>query len=372
MWNAWRAANPDVRPDLSEKDLSGADLVRADLHHAILHDAILRDADMGLAILMGAELFNADLCNVKLVQADMSGAVLNYANLHMANMLQANLHGTYLVEANLNEADLRKANLIYAHVESAILTRANLSKANLSHARFIKADLTGANLQLAILNETDLTKATLVGCRVYGISAWDVKLDGAIQSDLIISQDGKPEIKVNDLEVAQFIYLFGHSKKIDKVVDTMSSKSVLILGRFSGSHKAILDAISEKLPTISDYIPIIFDVTKPKSRDLTETIRVLAHLSHFVIADMTNAKSIPHELMSFVPFLPSVPVQPIILKGRKTYSMFRDHLERYPWVLSLYEYESEEQLLADLDEKIIRRAEKMAANMRPKQKRDDT
>ena len=84
--------------------------------------------------------------------------------------------------------------------------------------------------------------ADLTGCRVYGISAWDLKLDGAEQKNLIITPHGEPEITVDNLEVAQFIYLLLNNEKIRHVIDTITSKVVLILGRFTEERKAVLDA----------------------------------------------------------------------------------------------------------------------------------
>src|SRR5271166_6552496 len=41
-----------------------------------------------------------------------------------------------------------------------------------------------------------------------GISAWNVKLNERTkQQDLIITQEGEPEVTVDDLEVAQFVHL---------------------------------------------------------------------------------------------------------------------------------------------------------------------
>ena len=41
------------------------------------------------------------------------------------------------------------------------------------------------------------------------------------------------EVTVDDLEVAQFVYLLLHNEKVRRVIDTITSKVVLILGRFS-------------------------------------------------------------------------------------------------------------------------------------------
>jgi hypothetical protein len=59
-----------------------------------------------------------------------------------------------------------------------------------------------------MLVNTDLRDADLTRCRIYGVSAWSLKLEGAKQQNLIIARlFGKPEITVDNIEVAQFIYL---------------------------------------------------------------------------------------------------------------------------------------------------------------------
>ena len=85
-----------------------------------------------------------------------------------------------------------------------------------------------SHLTKAILVGTDLTGATLTGSRIYGISAWDVQLDGAVQLNLTITPEDQPTITVDNLEVAQFIYLLLNNKKIRDVIDTITSKVVLI------------------------------------------------------------------------------------------------------------------------------------------------
>jgi uncharacterized protein YjbI with pentapeptide repeats len=59
----------------------------------------------------------------------------------------------------------------------------------------------------AILVDVNLEAANLTGCSVYGASVWNARLDGAIQSDLVITKNVEPEIQVDNLEVAQsFIF----------------------------------------------------------------------------------------------------------------------------------------------------------------------
>jgi uncharacterized protein YjbI with pentapeptide repeats len=104
-----------------------------------------------------------------------------------------------------------------ARLSGADLSGANLDGANLDFADLSGANLSGASLTSAILIQTNLTDADLTGCRVYGISAWDLKLEGAKQRDLVITAPGQPEITVDNIEVAQFIYLLLHNKKISNL-----------------------------------------------------------------------------------------------------------------------------------------------------------
>ena len=49
-----------------------------------------------------------------------------------------------------------------------------------------------------------------------------------------------------------------HNEKIRHVIDTITSKAVLILGRFTRERKAVLDALREELRK-RNYLPILFD-----------------------------------------------------------------------------------------------------------------
>jgi Pentapeptide repeats (8 copies) len=251
-----------------------------------------------------------------------------------------------LTNANLTEADLTGANFI----------RANLSRANLS-----RANLTGARLV-----ETNLDNANLNGCRIYGISAWNLKGVPRDQLDLIITRHDEPTVSVDNLEVAQFIYLLLHNEKIRGIIDTITSKVVLILGRFTPERKAILNALREALKA-RNYSPVIFDFQKPASRNLTETVSTLAHMARFVIADITDPKSIPQELQRIVPDLPSVPVQPLLDSSFKEYAMFGDFFD-YPTVLTPHRYDRIEELVASLDEKVIAPAVNRAKEIEEKRK----
>ena len=265
--------------------------------------------------------------------------------------LEDRLRGADLLFANLGGANLGGANLVDADLHFANLRGANLRGANLREANLREANLSGASLV-----DADITNADLTGCRIYGVSAWGLKLnDETIQRNLIITRTGDvSEITVDNIEVAQFIYLLLHNQKIREVIDTITSKVVLILGRFTDERKAVLDALRDELRK-RDYLPILFDFDKPARRTTDETITLLARMARFVIADISDAKSVLQELRGIVPDLPSVPVQPVIIASQDEPGMF-DFYRPYHWVLPVHRYDTPAQLLAELSDRVIKPA----------------
>jgi hypothetical protein len=133
---------------------------------------------------------------------------------------------------------------------------------------------------------------------------------------LVITRNDEPEITVDNIEIAQFVYLLLHNEKIRDVIDTVGKKGVLLLGRFTEGRLAVLERLRDELRK-RGYLPIVFNFDKPETKTFTETNRVLAGLSRFVIADVTDPQSVPAELQAVVPTV-MVPFLPIIEKGKKS------------------------------------------------------
>src|SRR5262249_50524202 len=303
-WNAWRRDNPHVRPDFSGADLRGVNLTPAD--------------EMGFS---GADLRVANFSG-----ADLRGARLLAANFGGADLSRVNLSGAEACVANFSNADLREAVLV------------------------------GAALTLAYFVGTDLKNADLTDCHVYGVSAWGVKLEGARQQNLIITDAGEPTITVDNIEVAQFVYLLLHNEKIREVIDTIGKKGVLLLGRFTEGRMVVLERLRDKLRDLG-FVPMVFNFDKPETKDFTETVRLLASMSKFVIVDITNPRSAPLELQATVPDY-MVPFAPILEHGEQPFSMFVDLQNKYDWVLQpVVGYTSVDRLIEVLEDKIVRPAE---------------
>ena len=173
---------------------------------------------------------------------------------------------------------------------------------------------------------------------------------------MIITRGDEPEITVDNIEVAQFVYLLLHNEKIRDVIDTVGKKGVLLLGRFTKGRIAVLERLRAELRE-RGYLPIVFNFDKPETKDFTETVRLLAGLSHFVIADVTNPKSAPLELQATVPEI-MVPFLPIIEEGEKPFSMLGDlWIKHRDWVFEPLHYSSLDALVGALDQEIIGPAE---------------
>lgn len=350
-WNAWRDQNRSVTPDLRGAVLRGANLGGDEW-------------GFGRYNLLQADLTRADLAGANLQMAMLSGAGLSGADLHHANLAEAELAMANLSNATLDNAVLIGAELLAANLSGASmlgtdLQRANFQLTNCSSARFINA-----NLLHARFIATKLAGATLDGCRVYGLAAWDVRLEKTTQQDLIITQPDEPEVKVDDLQLAQLLYLLLENARVRSFVDALTSKVVLILGNFGPSTKPTLDSIRLHLRDFG-FAGVQFDFDPSPHRNLTETIELLAGLSRFIIADLTNARSIPQELQRIIPNNPSVPIMPIILDTQYEYGMFGDMLD-YASVLTPYRYSSPEVLIGSLHTEVIEPAEKLAVSVQNK------
>ena len=143
-----------------------------------------------------------------------------------------------------------------------------------------------------------------------------------------------------------------HNEKIRDLIDTIGRKGVPPLGRFTEGRLAVLERLRGELRK-RGYLPIVFNFDKPETKDFTETVRLLAGLSHFVIANVTNPKSAPLELQATVPEI-MVPFLPIIEEGQEPFAMLTDlWVKHRDWVFEPRHYSSLDGLVGALDKEII-------------------
>lgn len=346
-WNQYREKTGE------SADLSGASLDWINLYEANLSGSDFQSASFANASLNMVNLAGANFENAFCPESNFSGCNFEQANLKGAKFMRSTLDGSRFKGALVNtDTDFSMSNLIISDLSGMQAQGMCFSFTQLSGAKLTDADFSGADLSQVVLVGANVENTRFTGARIHGISAWDLQGTPADESELIITRSNAATVTVDDLEVAQFVYLILNNQKIRDVIDTVTTKTVLILGRFSEERKKVLDAIREQLNQ-QNYIGIIFDFDPSEHRNLTETVSTLAHMSRFIIADLTHARSIGQELTHIIPQLPSVPVQPIVHQSDRAWAMF-DDLKSTGTVLPTFQYRDLEHVLESLDECILK------------------
>ena len=317
MWNSWRNTRAGRTPDLSDVDF---------------FSLIKGDRPFSLHEYSGFNFSHCNLNRASLRNCFFTYCDFSHSTLHFSDLVDSYCAHCNFSEAELNVSKLGSAQFLFCDFTDAELSYCSAEETNFSDSRFYRTKLDNMSLVKA-----NFSRTIIDGALVYGTSAWDIELAGSVQRNIEISREYS-SITVPSIELAQFIALLVNNAKIREIIDTITSKVVLILGRFTKTRKEVLDEIKNELQR-HGYVPVLFDFEGPQSRDLTETISTLASMSRFVVADLSSAKSVPQELSAIVPHFPSVPVQPIISAGESEYGMF-EHFRRYPWVLATLEYEA--------------------------------
>ena len=308
--------------------------------------------------------------------------------LDLAPGAKANLCEAYLVDAILEDATLEGANLtlclaLKAHFHRASLVGAEMSGGMFIGAVFEEACLQGAVLRGAQMTGADLSGADLTGAAIHGLAAWDVTLEkvttddrtlSATQKDLVITHrrddsDEQHVEVVDDLRIAQLIYQIRDNARISAVIQGVADKAVLVLGRFTPKARLeILQVIRDRLHD-HGYLPVIFNFDRPEDRDWTETVRILAGLSRFVIVDLTDPKSVPLELEAIVPSF-QIPFVPIFQStDDEPFAMFQNLYNQFAWVLAPFKYSSKANINAHFKEAIVDRADAEVERLRARKGR---
>lgn len=359
-WNKWREENPKVRPELSGQSLEGLFLREVNFSEMKISKMNFYKTDLGKAIFENSELRECNFIGANLNGSNFRCSILSESNFGLAGMSGAYLGGAFIYKTIFTGVDFSRT-----YLSGAALLEVDLSRTILSWTNFNRATIVLSDLSESVIVNASFKGAEIRNTRIYGISAWNIKKEGLIQKDLIITPPREAEITLDDFEVAQFIYLLLDNQNLRNVIDTITSKAVLILGRFTEEKKKVLDALKDELRK-RNYLPIVFDFKPSESRNLTETVSILANMSRFVIADLTDPHSIPQELATIIPSTRSqLVIVPIILDGEQEYAMFESFVDHRS-VLPIYRYGSSEILLKNIISAIITPAEQKVEELRQK------
>jgi uncharacterized protein YjbI with pentapeptide repeats len=299
-WNAWRAAAGDVVPDLR-----GADLKGRDLSGAVFSGGDLREVDFSGADLSRTRFVEARLDGANCISANLDGADLTGAEARDSRFVGANLFEACLAQANFDGAHFEGADLAGANLRSVLFHKADLRGAEIRFADACRADLTEADLRHASLINSDLSKADLTGAHIFGLSAWELKLDQAVQRDLVITPPWEPEIVADDLDLASFLGLALRNGSIRQVFESAASRIVLILGQSVPAKAPILELLRDCLRR-RGLFPVSFDVPNPGSPEIEARISAIAPFVRFALSDLPESFDDSRDTRAQLPRIPSL------------------------------------------------------------------
>ncbi len=342
-WSKWRKNNQVISPNLENANLNRIELLKYDFNNANFKGAQLKESKIFDCEFMSANLENVNLEKSYCAFSNFTNATLNkvnfnYAQLINLTMINCNCINSKFLNVSMMQNLAAGSNFSFSDFTGSKIVMTNLIDCNLQETKFINCYLNGSNLSRSNLNKSIIKNTT-----IYSVCAWDISTEESLQENLTITNHyNDMDITVDDLEIANFIYLISNNNKVANAIDNISTKVVLILGRFTPERLEILKHIKLVLKK-KNYVPILFDFEKPGKKDLTETIGLIGRMSKFVVADLTDAKSIPQELSELIPNNPSLTIYPIISKDNREYSMF-EHWKKYPWVKEIYKYKNKTEL----------------------------
>jgi len=316
-WNKWQSENPNIYPDLSGINF---------------YDVFEGSNDIyDIPAVYGANFDNCNLRNSQMRDREFEKCTFQNAQLHMSDCCYA-----FFSECKFSSTQMRLLRIGSTSYHDCVFDSCDFSYSSAEDTRFINCKIENSLFKNVHFVKADFSDSKISKCNVYGISSWDMVLDNTIQEDIYIMEDEDELLSVDDIELAQFLYMMIENRNLRKIIDTITSSAVLILGRFTEERKEILDKI-KFLTRESGLIPILFDFDGPDSRDVTETVKILASISRFVIADLSDPRSIPQELMLIIPTSPSLNVYPIIEESQREYGMF-SFFEKYNSVKEISRY----------------------------------
>lgn len=331
-WNEWRINYPFKAPCLREVNFVNAFSGSGFYDLPEFYGVNFSDVDFNCSSFRNSTFCDCTFDGAKITFSDLVDAYFQSCTFKNVNMRVCKIGNAHFIDCIFEDSDLS-----YCSAENTSFHGSSFKNTALENISFVKSDF---------------SNTVLDGCRVYGISSWNLNLDNSEQRNLVITKKNEPEITVDNIELAQFLYLMINNENLRNIINTITSKVVLILGNFSPERKEVLDNIRVQLRSY-DLIPVMFDFNKPNFRNLTETVITLASMSKFIIADITSPRSIPHELATLVKEFPSIAVYPTIQGIETEYGMFQD-LTNYPWVKEIRRYSTEtiDEMVKDISESL--------------------
>ena len=220
-WNEWRRSSPDIAPNLRSIDFE--------------KEFRTSNAGYDLPEFHGYNFANADLHMVTLRNCGFTECVFDNAGINFSDLCFANF-----TDCSFRGVGMRVSRIGSANFWNCVFDGSDLSYCSAQETGFSSSKITNCIFDNMSLVGTNFTNATIHNTSVYGTSAWDLILDDSDQRDIKIAGE-HGAVTVDNIEIAQFIYLLINNSRIRDVIDTLTSKVVLILGRLTPERKKVLD-----------------------------------------------------------------------------------------------------------------------------------
>ncbi|MGQ0801356.1 MAG: pentapeptide repeat-containing protein [Pseudomarimonas sp.] len=291
-----------------------------------------------------------DLSHARFDQASIISSSTFDDEGEMSGVLRdARFDGTKLAQVDFGPIFAERADFNRANLNEVTFRGTKLARARFIGSRLTRVNFLGTSLKEAVFVRNSLTNCKLDEVLVTGVAAWNNKYDEASSDQQRCIIDDHLPLRIRNIETAQLIDQVCDGK-FANAVNEMTGCAVLLLGRFDKAGRERLDVLRRGLEE-QGYLPLIFEFVPPTDRTVTETVVLLAHMVKFIVADLSDPRSVGHELRSIIPTL-GVPVVPVISANQDAYSMFGDYW-RYDWVLDIVRYGSTQELADILLSRII-------------------
>lgn len=181
----------------------------------------MADPDLLKLLRRGADAWNDwRKRNPSTGRLDFSAAMdIRGMNLCGADFSGVDFRWSALIGMNFSGCNFRGADLMGSNLRDSNCLNADFTDADLRWVQFNRTDLRGATLRNAILRgavfiRTDASGADFSNSKVFGVSVWSLVTDADTrQTNLVITSDNQPTVTVDDIEVAQFVYLLLNREK---------------------------------------------------------------------------------------------------------------------------------------------------------------
>ena len=181
-WNAWRSANPGVRPDLREADLRGQTFIQCDLAAANLLGAKLEKTVFVKSKFCGAVLSQAHVSGSTFMECDLRGVVAHGLNARKSRFFQCQISEARFVEYDAtNEGNKHRQVAITGY---GVFSRPRCRASDFRYAEFTECSIDNVVLDYACLQgisaiKTSFISSSLVGADFSPSYAIEVTMRGA-------------------------------------------------------------------------------------------------------------------------------------------------------------------------------------------------